>query len=85
MELQSQSIVTYNYLKKQTLVTLICILALNLACNWDALPWAQKKLWNGKKNFFFKFCKIGHSADLAFEYIYQIKLYIRSNSCLRIS
>ena len=53
MELQSQSIVTYNYLKKQTLVTLIRILALNLACNWDALPWAQKKLWNGKTNFFF--------------------------------
>ena len=37
MEPQSQSIATYNYLKKQNLVTLICILALNLSCRWDAL------------------------------------------------
>ena len=43
MEPQSQSIVTYEYLKKKNLVTLIRILALNLSCHWDALPWAQKK------------------------------------------
>ena len=49
MEPQSQSIVTYNYLKKQNLVTLIHILALNWSCNWDALPWAQKNYGMVKK------------------------------------
>ena len=32
-----------------------------------------------KQIFVHKFCKEGHSTDLAFEYIHQIKLYIRSN------
>ena len=38
MEPQSQSVVNYEYLKRQNLVTLIHMLALNLNCNWDALP-----------------------------------------------
>ena len=38
-----------------------------------------KDLRNGKTNFARKFCKAEHSADLAFEYINQIKLYIRTN------
>ena len=75
MEPQSQSIVTYEYLKKKNLVTLIRILALNLSCHWDALPWAQKNYGMIKQIFDCKFCKSGHSADLAFEYIHQRKLY----------
>ena len=42
MEPQSQSNFTNEYLKRQNLVTLLRILALNLNCNWDALPWVQK-------------------------------------------
>ena len=78
MEPQSQSIVTYEYLKRQNLVTLIYILALNLNCNWDASPWAQKNYAMIKQIFVRKFCKSGYSANLAFEYIHQLKLYIRS-------
>ena len=79
MEPQLQSIVTYEYLKNQNLVRLICILASNLRWNWDALPWAQKTYGMVKQIFFPKICKGGHSANLAFEYIHQVKLYIRSN------
>ena len=75
---QSQSIVTYEYLKRQNLVVLIRILALNLNCNWDALPWVQKNYAMIKQIFVRKFCKSGYSANLAFEYIHQLKLYIRS-------
>ena len=57
MEPQSQSIVTYEYLKKKNLVTLIRILALNLSCHWDALPWAQKNYGMIKQIFDCKFCK----------------------------
>ena len=32
-----------------------------------------------KQIFVCKFCKSGHSANWAFEYIHQIKLYIRSD------
>ena len=79
MEPQSQSIITNEYLKNQNFVMLIRILALNLRCNWDALPWAEKSYEMVKEIFVRKFCKSGHSADLAFEYIYQLKLYIRSD------
>ena len=84
MEPQSQSIVTCNYLKKQNLIMLICILVLNLSCNWDALSWAQKNYGMVKQIFVLKFCKSGHSADLAFEYIHQIKLYIQSATRLKL-
>ena len=76
METQSQSIVTYKYLKNQNLVILICILASNLCCNWNVSPWAQKTYQIPKQIFVHKFCKSGHSANLAIEYIDQIKLYI---------
>ena len=78
MEPQSQLIVTYEYLKSQNLVTLIRILVLNLNCNWDALPWVQKNYALIKQIFVRKFCKSGYSTNLAFEYIHQLKLYIRS-------
>ena len=78
MEPQSQLIVTYEYLKSQNLVTLIRILVLNLNCNWDALPWVQKNYALIKQIFVRKFCKSGYSTILAFEYIHQLKLYIRS-------
>ena len=76
MEPQSQSIVTYEYLKRQNLVTLIYILALNLNCNWDASPWAQKNYAMIKQIFVRKFCKSGYSTNLAFEYIRQLKLHM---------
>ena len=76
MEPQSQSIVTYEYLKRQNLVTLIYILALNLNCNWDASPWAQKNYAMIKQIFVRKFCKSGYSTNLAFEYIHQLKLHM---------
>ena len=72
-------IVTYEYLKDQNLVRLIRILASNLHCNWDALPWAQKTCETATQIFVRKFCNGGHSADLAFEYICQLKLFIRSD------
>ena len=78
MEPQSHSVVNYEYLKRQNLVTLIHMLALNLNCNWDALPWAQKNYVVIKQIFVRKFCKSEYSANLAFEYIHQVKLYIRS-------
>ena len=78
MEPQSQSIVTFEYLKSQNLVILIHILALNLNCNSDALPWAQKNYAIIKQIFVRKFCKSGYSAHLAFDYIHQLKLYIPS-------
>ena len=74
MEPQSQSIVTYEYLKRQNLVTLIYI----LIYNWDASPWAQKNYAMIKQIFVRKFCKSGYSTNLAFEYIHQLKLYICS-------
>ena len=39
----------------------------------------QKNVWNGKQIFVRKFCESGLSADLVFEYIHQLKLYIRSD------
>ena len=79
MEPQSQSITTNEYLKNQNLVMLIRILALNLRCNWDALPWTQKSYGMVKQVFVRKFCKSGHSTKLAFEYIRQLKLYKHSD------
>ena len=58
---------------------LIHILALNLSCNWDVLPGAQKNYGMIKQIFVCKFSKTTYSADLAFEYIHEIKLYIRSD------
>ena len=58
IEPQSQSIVTYEYLKRQNLVTLIRILALNLNCNWDALPWAQKNYAMIKQILLERFAKV---------------------------
>ena len=78
MEPQSQLTVTYEYLKRQNLVMLIYILALNLNCNWDASPWAQRNYAMIKQIFVRKFCKSGYSTNLAFEYIHQLKLYICS-------
>ena len=80
IEPQSQSIVTYEYLKRQNLVMLIRILASNLNCNWDALPWAQKNYAMIKQIFVRKICKSGYSAKLAFDYIHQLKLYIHSEA-----
>ena len=40
---------------------------------------AQKTYGMVKQIFVRKFCKSGHSADLVFEYIHQLKLYIRSD------
>ena len=79
MEPQWQLIVTYEYLKNQNLVRLICILASNLHCNWHALPWVQKIYRMVKQIFVCKICKEGYGANLAFEYIHQIKLDIQSN------
>ena len=69
MEPQSQPIVTYEYLKRQNLVMLIRILASNLNCNWDALPWAQKNYAMIKQTFVRKICKSGYSAKLLIIYI----------------
>ena len=52
MEPQSQSNFTNEYLKRQNLVTLLRILALNLNCNWDALPWVQKIISSLKRLVF---------------------------------
>ena len=60
------------------MVTLIRILALNLNCNWDPLPWAQKNYAMIKQSFVRKFCKSGYSTNPAFEYIHQLKLYMCS-------
>ena len=60
-------------------IILIHILASNLCCNWSALPWAQKTYGMAKQIFVRKFCKSGHRANLAFEHIHQIKLYIQSD------
>ena len=79
MEPQLQSIVTYKYLKNQNLVILICLLASNLCQDWNTFPWAHKTYGMAKQIFVPKFCKSGHSTNLAFEYIHQIKLYIRSD------
>ena len=73
MEPQSQSILTYEYLKRQYLVTLIRI-KLHLGC----VTLGTKQLCNVKQIFVRKICKSGYSAKLAFEYIHQLKLYIRS-------
>ena len=58
------------------MVRLIRILASNLRCNRKALPWGQKNYEMAKQIFVRKICKAGHSANLAFKYIYQLKLYI---------
>ena len=42
MEFEPNSFNSYDFLKKQNLVRLICILASNLCCKWKALPWAVK-------------------------------------------
>ena len=60
-------------------IMLIRIIATNLCCTWEALPWAEKIYGMAKKTFVSKICKAGHGANLAFKYIYQIKLYICSN------
>ena len=76
MEYKPNSFNNYDFLKKQNLVRLICILASNVLCNWKALPWAEKNYGMAKQVFIWKICKAGHNANLAFEYIYQLKLYI---------
>ena len=48
---------------------LIRILASNLNCNWDALPWAQKNYAMIKQTFVRKICKSGYSAKLLIIYI----------------
>ena len=76
MEYDPNSFNNYDFLKKQNLVRLIRILASNLRCNRKALPWGQKNYEMAKQIFVRKICKAGHSANLAFKYIYQLKLYI---------
>ena len=78
MEYKPNSFVEYDFFKK-TKLRLICIIAANLCCNWEALPWAEKIYGMAKQIFVSKICKAEHSADLAFEYSYQIKLYICSD------
>ena len=78
-EYEPNSFNDYDFLKKQNLVTLIRVIASNLHCNWEALPWAEKNYGMAKQIFTRKFCETGHSADLAFEFIYQIKLHICSD------
>ena len=45
------------------------------------LPWAEKNFVakTAKQILVRKYCTAGHSNNLAFEYIYQIKLYICSD------
>ena len=50
-----------------------------MRCNWEALPWAEKNSGMAKQIFTRKFCETGHSANLAFEFLYQIKLHICSD------
>ena len=61
------------------MVTLIRVITSNLRCNWEALPWAEKNYGMAKQIFTRKFCETGHSANLAFEFLYQIKLHICSD------
>ena len=79
MEYELNSFVDYDFLKKQNLVRLIRIIATNLRCNWEALTWAEKIYGMAKQIFVQKICEAGDSVNLAFEHIYQIKLYIRSD------
>ena len=41
------------------------------------MPWAEKTYSLAKQIFVHQICKAGHGANLAFEYIHQIKLCIR--------
>ena len=69
MEYEPNSFVDYEFLKKQNLVRLIRIIATNLRCNWEALPWTEKIYDMAKQIFVSKICKAGHG----------IKLYICSD------
>ena len=60
-------------------IMLIRVITTNSCCTWEALPWAEKIYGMTKKTFVSKLCQPGHGANLAFKYIHQIKLYIRSN------
>ena len=51
MEYKPNSFNNYDFLKKQNLVRLICILASNVLCNWKALPWAEKNYGMAKQVF----------------------------------
>ena len=45
----------------------------------EALPWAVKIYGIAKQIFLNKICKAETMSNLTFEYIHQIKLYIRSD------
>ena len=79
MEYKLNSFNNYDFLKKQNLVRLIRILASNLRFNQKALPWGEKNYGMAKHIFVRKICKAGHDVNLPFEYIYQLKIYIRSD------
>ena len=80
MEYKPNSFVDYEFKKKKkNLVRLFRIIATNLRCNQEALPWAEKIYGMVKQIFVSKICKTGHGANLAFKYIHQIKLYIHSS------
>ena len=79
MECEPNSFIDHDFWKKQNLVRLIRIIVANLHCNWEALFWAEKNYGIAKQIFVWKICKTGYSTNLAFEYIYHIKLYIRSD------
>ena len=68
-----------NLKNKKNLVRLIRIIATNLRGNLEALSWAVKIYGIAKQIFVSKICKAGTASNLTFEYIHQIKLYIRSN------
>ena len=64
MEYKPNSFVDYEIFFKKNLVTLIRVIASNLRCNWEALPWVEKTYGMAKQIFVRKFCKTGHSADV---------------------
>ena len=70
MEYEQNSFNNYDFFKKENLDRLIC----NLHCNWKEFSWAEKDYGMMKQIFVWKICKVGHGANLAFEYIYPLKL-----------